>query len=97
MREVLRRAAHFVIPHGHYRAAYPNDVTRAEARERLGIAPDARVVAFVGQVRAYKNVPELVVAARALPDADVVARSPATTRASACTSRRSPRRRCSSS
>ena len=69
----LRRAAHFVIPHGHYRAAYPNDVTRAEARERLGIAPDARVVAFVGQVRAYKNVPELVVAARALPDADVVA------------------------
>jgi glycosyltransferase involved in cell wall biosynthesis len=69
----LRRAEHFVIPHGHYRSAYPNDVTRPEARARLGIAPAARVAAFVGQLRAYKNVPELIAAARASADADLVA------------------------
>ena len=49
-----------VIPHGHYRGAYPDTMSRAEARQRLGLPPDARVVAFVGWVRAYKGVAELV-------------------------------------
>ncbi len=57
----------WVVPHGHYRGAYPDTVSRAEARARLDLPPDAPVVAFVGQVREYKNVPALVQAARALP------------------------------
>jgi len=58
----------FVIPHGHYRLAYPRDVTRAEARSALGIAPDAPVVALVGHLREYKNVPALIAAVRELTD-----------------------------
>lgn len=50
----------FIVPHGHYRDAYPRETTRRSARERLEIPHDARVVGFVGQVRAYKNVPRLV-------------------------------------
>ena len=49
-----------VIPHGHYAGAYPDTVSRAQARERLGIATVARVVAFVGWVRPYKGVVELL-------------------------------------
>lgn len=49
-----------VIPHGHYRGAYPDSITRAEARAELGLATDARVIAFVGWVRRYKGVTELI-------------------------------------
>jgi len=37
-----------VIYHGHYIDAYPNTMTRAEARERLGLDPGARVVLSLG-------------------------------------------------
>lgn len=63
----LARKPGWVVPHGHYRGAYPDTLSRAEARARLGVAPDAPVIAFVGQVRAYKNVPALVRAAREVP------------------------------
>jgi glycosyltransferase involved in cell wall biosynthesis len=49
-----------VIPHGHYVGRYPDTMSRPEARERLGLPAEARVVAFVGWVRAYKGVAELV-------------------------------------
>ena len=49
-----------VIPHGHYRGAYPDTISRTEARERLGLPAAARVVAFAGWVRPYKGVTELV-------------------------------------
>ncbi len=49
-----------VIPHGHYRGAYRDDISREQARDDLGIAPDARVIAFVGWVRSYKGVRELI-------------------------------------
>src|SRR5690349_964742 len=44
----LRDTPAFVVPHGHYRDAYPNTVTRDEARAHLGISPDARVALFFG-------------------------------------------------
>lgn len=62
----------FVIPHGHYRAAYPNTMSRIEARAALGISPAARVLAFVGQIRPYKGVPELLAAFGCLPAAAAV-------------------------
>jgi beta-1,4-mannosyltransferase len=49
-----------VIPHGHYAGAYPDTVGRLEARARLGIDAEAPLVAFVGWVRPYKGVLELV-------------------------------------
>jgi len=50
----------FIVPHGHYRDCYPNWSTRTEAREALGIEPGAPVIAFAGQIKAYKNVPALI-------------------------------------
>ncbi|MDQ3493213.1 MAG: glycosyltransferase [Chloroflexota bacterium] len=55
-----------VIPHGHYLGAYRNDLSRQEARERLGVTGDGPVLAFVGWVRPYKGVRELVLAFREL-------------------------------
>ncbi len=49
-----------VTRHGHYRSAYDFSVTREQARERLGLPAHAKVVASVGQIRDYKNVPHLV-------------------------------------
>lgn len=56
-----------VVPHGHYLAAYRNDVSRDEARQRLGITSGGPIIAFVGWVRPYKGVNELIEAFRALP------------------------------
>ncbi len=58
-----------VIPHGHYRDSYPNTTTRGQARASLGIAADAPVALFFGQVRPYKGVVELVEAFRGVDDA----------------------------
>jgi beta-1,4-mannosyltransferase len=68
---VLRRVPGFVIPHGHYRDALVTTATRASARAELGISPGSTVVAFVGQVRPYKHVPQLIRSFRALPDANL--------------------------
>src|SRR3546814_2694112 len=57
-----------IVPHPHSRGAYPNSVTKADARADLGLEPDARVVLFIGQLRPYKNVPALIRAFRRLPD-----------------------------
>lgn len=53
-----------VTAHGHYRDEYDFSVTRAEARERLGIEPDVTLVVSVGQIRSYKNIPALLGAFR---------------------------------
>jgi glycosyltransferase involved in cell wall biosynthesis len=58
----------FVVPHGHYRDAYPNRIGKSQARSELGIPPTARVFTFVGQVRPYKNVPLLIHSFRELQD-----------------------------
>ena len=68
------RARVRVIPHGHYAGAYRDEVDRGEARRRLGLPAEARVVAFVGWVRPYKGVTELLeaFAARRGPEARLV-------------------------
>jgi len=64
----LRRRPSFVVPHGHYRGAYPDSMTPAEARRDLALPPDARVVLFFGSVRPYKNVTELIAAFHGVAD-----------------------------
>lgn len=49
-----------VIPHGHYIDAYPNDVSRGQARRKLGISAAARVVLFLGRILRYKGADTLV-------------------------------------
>jgi beta-1,4-mannosyltransferase len=68
----LRGVPAFVTPHGHYRGAYPMETGRAEARARLGLAPGARVVAFVGQMRPYKDVLALLRAFAEVDDPQAV-------------------------
>ena len=63
---VLARRPRAVVPHGHYRGAYPDTIAPDAARATLGVPADARVAAFVGLVRPYKNVPHLVRTVRAL-------------------------------
>lgn len=55
-----------VIPHGHYRGSYPDTISGKEARAALGVPSGALVVAFIGMVRPYKNVPHLIRTVRAL-------------------------------
>lgn len=65
---VLRERQGFVVPHGHYREVYPNQMTKAEARRMLNLSPESKVIAFVGQIRPYKNVPQLIQTFRNLDD-----------------------------
>lgn len=68
----LKTLPSFVIPHGHYRDVYPRFVDRGEARRRLGIKESSIVIAWLGLIRAYKNVPALIEAFRAVDDVDAV-------------------------
>jgi glycosyltransferase involved in cell wall biosynthesis len=62
----LAARPHALVPHGHFRGAYPDTISRDDARASLAIPGGARVVAFLGLVRPYKNVPHLVRTVRAL-------------------------------
>lgn len=64
-----RSAGVAVIPHGHYIGSYPNTLSRAEARDRLGLPADAFVYACIGLLRPYKGLEELIPAFRSLPGA----------------------------
>lgn len=65
-----RRKLH-VIPHGNYVHAYGPLVDRATARDRLGLPADARILLFVGAIRAYKGVGDLMSAFGQLRDPDL--------------------------
>ncbi len=58
----------FVIPHPSYKGYYLDETTRDAARERLGIPRDAFVYVFLGLVRPYKGLSELISSFRELPD-----------------------------
>jgi glycosyltransferase involved in cell wall biosynthesis len=49
-----------VIPFGINNSIPNTDLTRAEARQRLGIRPDERTILFFGNVRPYKGLEYLV-------------------------------------
>jgi len=69
----LRTKLGFVIPHGNIRDAYSNsDISREQARSKLGIRASAKVIGFFGHVELYKGVTELVETFSALPGKDAV-------------------------
>jgi len=49
-----------VLPHGSYVLQYDVDADRLAARRALGLPDDGTVFAFVGSIRGYKNVGELL-------------------------------------
>jgi beta-1,4-mannosyltransferase len=69
-----------VIPHANYVGFYPNQVGRAAARRELGLGEDAFVYVFLGQMRPYKGLEELLPAFTGVPGEDrvlVIAGEPA--------------------
>jgi beta-1,4-mannosyltransferase len=56
----LRRTV--VIPHGNYRSSYPAATPFAQARERLGLHSGERVFLFLGMLRPYKGLEDLITA-----------------------------------
>lgn len=59
----------FVVPHPGYGRAYPDSISRLDARHELSIDPDELVGALVGSIRPYKGLDELL-DAWAMLDAD---------------------------
>jgi glycosyltransferase involved in cell wall biosynthesis len=54
------RARMHVLPHGSYVRQYDVDADQAAARRALGLPDGGTVFAFVGSIRGYKNVGELL-------------------------------------
>jgi len=59
-----------VTPHGHYRGAYPDTITRGTAREQFGLEAHHRVALHLGLIRPYKGVDRLIAVFRELPESD---------------------------
>ena len=55
-----------LLQHGPVFDLYPRTRSRLQARAKLGIAPEAHVLLFIGQCKHYKNVHGLIEAFRAL-------------------------------
>jgi glycosyltransferase involved in cell wall biosynthesis len=68
----LKNIPGFVIPHGHYRLEYPDYLSPQETRVALGISPRAEVLLFFGQIRSYKNVPQLIRTFRQVPNSEAM-------------------------
>lgn len=60
----------YVVPHGNYIGAYPVSSSREESRRSLGLGADSVVFLFLGQVRPYKGVEELIAAFRRMESRD---------------------------
>lgn len=50
----------FVVPHGHYRGCYPDELSREEARSRLHLSIETTALLYLGYISPYKNVPHLI-------------------------------------
>ena len=59
-----------VIPHGNYIRSYKNDVSSHEARALLGLDPSHLIFLFLGLIRPYKGVVEMVEAFKACADSN---------------------------
>jgi glycosyltransferase involved in cell wall biosynthesis len=66
--EIAQRT--FIIPHGNYIHSYPNTIDRETARKILGLDSSNLVFLFLGLIRPYKGVPEMVRAFRQIVDTD---------------------------
>ncbi|WP_052055448.1 glycosyltransferase [Myxosarcina sp. GI1] len=61
-----------IIPHGNYIGSYPNQVSRSDARLRLGIAPKRKVILYFGMVRHYKGINNLIAAFNQIENPNVI-------------------------
>lgn len=64
--DATTQARMHVIAHGNYVGVYPDTYDRETAREELGLGPDERVFLFLGKIRPYKGVLDLIKAFRTI-------------------------------
>jgi len=69
-RAYRRKVGVQVIPHGNYLGCYPNEISPLEARRQLDLPEDAFVYLFLGWVRPYKGVEDLIAAFEKLDSSD---------------------------
>jgi beta-1,4-mannosyltransferase len=60
-----------VIPHGNFIDYYPNSISREEARNKLNLSGSKMTFLFLGEVRYYKGVLELIDAFQSLDSENV--------------------------
>lgn len=70
----LKRVPITIVPHPNYREDYPNTISREQARSKLGLPQNHTVFLFLGQIRPYKGVEDLLTtwSAANLPDATLL-------------------------
>lgn len=61
----------FVTPHGDFRDAYPNNVSKAQARYALDLPSDTPVLLNFGLIRPYKDVPRLIESFRNVSEREI--------------------------
>ena len=71
-RKYLRVKKVHVIPHGNYIGYYPNQISRTEARRKLGIPKRAYTYLFLGLIRPYKGIEDLFEAFKNLESEDSI-------------------------
>lgn len=71
-REFHRRKNVCTIFHPNYIGAYPNTISRKEARVKLHLFEHQRVILFLGAIRAYKGVDQLIQAFQRIPGEELV-------------------------
>ncbi len=57
----------FIIPHANYIDTYKNNISRSEARRKLGFSEKDVVLLSLGLIRPYKGIPELIDAFKKIP------------------------------
>jgi glycosyltransferase involved in cell wall biosynthesis len=70
-RAFYRRRNVYTIAHPSYIGAYPNTISRQEARTRLGLSDHQRVFLFLGTIRPYKGIDRLTEAFSKIPGGEL--------------------------
>jgi len=60
-----------VVPHGNFVGYYPNQISKKEARDILGIPQDAFTILYFGKIKKYKGLVMLLSALKDIIDDDV--------------------------
>ncbi|MBD2435660.1 glycosyltransferase family 4 protein [Nostoc sp. FACHB-110] len=68
---IRNQAKVFVVPNGNYIGFYENTIDKSTARERLGLKPTSVVFTFLGEIRLYKGIFELIDTFHQLPEENI--------------------------
>ena len=61
-----------VLPHGNFIDVFPNEISRRDAREGLGLLEDDFVYLYFGNARSYKGIEDLLEAFSEIDESDAV-------------------------